>query len=73
MELLLCIWGGLTPLKFGKLCLRSLSSAHEKWGRKQKCCIYNLVQCMHVIYIYIYTIFLFVVLILRIGISTPQL
>ncbi len=25
--------------------LRSLSSAHEKWGQKQKCCIYNFGQC----------------------------
>ncbi len=25
--------------------LRSMSSAHEKWGQKQKCCVYNLVQC----------------------------
>ncbi len=33
--------------------LRSLSSAHEKWGQKQKCCVYNFDQC---IYIYIYTI-----------------
>uniref|UniRef100_A0A672KZK5 Unconventional myosin-Ig-like n=1 Tax=Sinocyclocheilus grahami TaxID=75366 RepID=A0A672KZK5_SINGR len=23
---------------------RSLSSAHEKWGQKQKCCVYNFVQ-----------------------------
>ncbi len=28
-----------------------MSSAHEKWGQKQKCCVYNFVQ--H-IYIYIY-------------------
>ncbi len=21
-----------------------MSSAHEKWGQKQKCCIYNFVQ-----------------------------
>ncbi len=26
-------------------CLRSLSSAHEKWGQKQKCCVYNFGQC----------------------------
>ncbi len=26
--------------------LRSLSSAHEKWGQKQKCCVYNFVQYM---------------------------
>ncbi len=25
--------------------LRSLSSAHEKGGQKQKCCVYNFVQC----------------------------
>ncbi len=25
--------------------LRSLSSAHEKWGQKLKFCIYNFVQC----------------------------
>ncbi len=25
--------------------LRSLSSAHEKWGQKQKCCVYIFVQC----------------------------
>ncbi len=25
--------------------LRSLSSAHEKGGQKQKCCVNNLVQC----------------------------
>ncbi len=24
------------------------SSAHEKWGQKLKCCIYNLVQCIFV-------------------------
>ncbi len=24
--------------------LRSLTSAHEKWGQKQKCCIYHFVQ-----------------------------
>ncbi len=29
--------------------LRYLSSAHEKWGQKQKCCVYNFVN----IYIYI--------------------
>ncbi len=23
-----------------------LSSAHEKWGQKQKCCVYNFGQCM---------------------------
>ncbi len=28
-----------------------MSSAHEKWGQKQKCCVYNFVQ--H-IYKYIY-------------------
>ncbi len=28
--------------------LRSLSSAHEKWGQKQKCCVYNFVQCNYV-------------------------
>ncbi len=28
---------------------RSLSSAHEKWGQKQKYCVYNFVQ-----YLYIY-------------------
>ncbi len=22
-----------------------LSSAHEKWGQKQKCCVYNFGQC----------------------------
>ncbi len=33
--------------------LRSLSSAHKKWGQRQKCCIYNFVQCMYV-YVYIY-------------------
>ncbi len=22
-----------------------VSSAHEKWGQKQKCCIYNFGQC----------------------------
>ncbi len=26
-------------------CLRSLSSAHEKWGQKQQCCVYNFGQC----------------------------
>ncbi len=41
--------------------LRSLSSAHEKWGQKQKCCVYNFGQC--IIYIRnIYTIFLYTVL-----------
>ncbi len=29
--------------------LRSLSSAHEKWGKKEKCCVYNFVQCMLVL------------------------
>ncbi len=34
---------------------RSLSSAHEKWGQKQKCCVYIFVQCIYIyIYIYIY-------------------
>ncbi len=32
--------------------LRSLSSAHEKWGQKQKCCIYNFVQCISCCFIY---------------------
>ena len=27
-------------------CFRSLSSAHEKWEQKQKCCIYIFVQCI---------------------------
>ncbi len=27
--------------------LRYLISAHEKWGQKQKCCIYNFGQCTH--------------------------
>ncbi len=27
--------------------LRSLSSAHEKWGQKQKCCVYIFVQCSY--------------------------
>ena len=27
-------------------CFRSLSSSHEKWEQKQKCCIYIFVQCM---------------------------
>ncbi len=27
--------------------LRSLSSAHDKWRQKQKCCIYNFVQCIY--------------------------
>ncbi len=27
--------------------LRSLSSAHEKWGQKQKCCVYNFGQCIY--------------------------
>ncbi len=26
--------------------LRSLSSAHEKWGQKQKCCVYHFFQCI---------------------------
>ncbi len=26
--------------------LRSLSSANEKWGQKQKWCIYNFGQCI---------------------------
>ena len=26
-------------------CFRSLSSSHEKWEQKQKCCIYIFVQC----------------------------
>ncbi len=29
-------------------CLISLSSAHEKWGQKQKCCVYNFVQCIYI-------------------------
>jgi len=24
-----------------------LSSAHEKWGQKQKCSVYNFVQCTY--------------------------
>ncbi len=28
--------------------LRSLSSAHEKQGQKQKCCVYNFVQCIYI-------------------------
>ncbi len=27
--------------------IRSLSSAHEKWRQKQKCCFYNFVQYMY--------------------------
>ena len=27
-------------------CFRSLSSSHEKWEQKQKCCIYIFVQCI---------------------------
>ncbi len=35
--------------------LRSFSSAREKWGQKQKCCVYNFVQYVYVcVYIYIY-------------------
>ncbi len=35
----------LTRFRFvNNICLRSLSSAHEKWGQKQKCCVYNFVQ-----------------------------
>ncbi len=30
---------------------QGVSSAHEKWGQKQKCCIYNFVQCRLNIYI----------------------
>ncbi len=33
--------------------METLSSAREKWGQKQKCCIYNYVQYIY-IYIYIY-------------------
>ncbi len=33
--------------------LRSLNLAHEKWGQKQKCCVYNFVQLYIYIYIYI--------------------
>ncbi len=36
-----------------KVDLRSLSSAHGKWGQKRKCCIYNFGLY---IYIYIYDI-----------------
>ncbi len=25
-----------------------MSSAHEKWGQKQKCCVYNFVQCIYI-------------------------
>ncbi len=32
--------------------LISLSSAREKWGQKQKCCVYNFGQC---VYIYTHT------------------
>ncbi len=43
------------PFVYIKKILRSLSSAHEKWGQKQKCCVYNFVQCVYIyIYIYIY-------------------
>ncbi len=31
--------------------MRSLSSAHEKWGQKQKCCVYNFVQCIYIMVI----------------------
>ncbi len=31
--------------------LRSLSSAHEKWGQKQKCCVYNIAHCIYTVYI----------------------
>ncbi len=34
--------------------LRSLSSAHEKWGQKQKCCVYNFVQCMYFLKVIFY-------------------
>ncbi len=26
-----------------------MSSAHEKWGQKQKCCVYNFVQYIFLI------------------------
>ncbi len=32
--------------------LWSLSSAHEKWGQKQKCYVYNFVQCVYICVIY---------------------
>uniref|UniRef100_A0A672RFJ8 Asparaginyl-tRNA synthetase 2, mitochondrial n=1 Tax=Sinocyclocheilus grahami TaxID=75366 RepID=A0A672RFJ8_SINGR len=36
--------------------------SREKWGQKQKCCVYDFVQCMYVyIYIYIHTLFQFTV------------
>jgi len=25
--------------------VRSLSSAHEEWGKKQRCCVYYFVHC----------------------------
>ncbi len=42
------IWEKLALCVHGKS-LRSLTSAHEKWGQKQKCCVYHFGQ-----YIYIY-------------------
>ncbi len=32
--------------------LRSLSSAHEKWGQKQKCCVYNVGQCKYMFFFF---------------------
>ncbi len=34
--------------------LRSLSAAHEQWGQKLKCCMYNFFSISIYIYIYIY-------------------
>ncbi len=52
------IWGAMSSAGVGPLCfkliLKSLSSAHEKWGQKQKCCIYNFFQYMKVATKYIF-------------------
>ncbi len=32
---------------FLEIVLEFLSSAHEKWGQKQKWCVYNFGQCMY--------------------------
>ncbi len=34
----------LTNTDLDRKSLRSLRSAHEKWGQKQKCCVYHFVQ-----------------------------
>ncbi len=42
--------------------LRSLSSAHEKWGQKQKCCVYNFIFFFSVVYMCVLCIFMYILI-----------